>query len=577
MAVLKTKVIWYQSGVGEGVELTDVESIQVKRGAKPKSNSMTIKLKNAYSNEKGGLSHVDSEGDLKFQEDDIIKIYAKVDSNNEDLDESATSADLLMTAEIKDIDVVSDNKNTRLGIKAVDRTYSLLNRVWAFSFLSDSDQSPNGEGWTAPEIVQNIIRNTTDNSPFPESQLFDMYGNMPPSRGEGGPWEIDARMFKGGEGNQQIKTSGTSTTTSAHKLIDTSGSFESLGVKRSDNVFNSTDRIWATVKSVDSETQLTLTKDIFVSGESYEINDAFIQHKRPDLGTPDTDTDLFPDSNNANFHFVGMAKAYKPAYEWLSELSQVEYCNTVDEADDEDPTATLSVRRAMRYYIDERNRFHWFYPHTTPELWFTEGTTSAVSPDTQGHKIIETKGKLAVYDIVNFIIFRAGIDMNGAQILGYELDRTSTSLSLKSSYRPFVKIAEHMKRDDENAGNITKSTQGDSIYYSYPGSYPVTPVWDDSQREVSSDSEYNTNFREIAQKRGKARARAIIEGSLNPTWKLDVAIIGENLTPSDLVRFNSGRLGIKNKNMRINEVTHNIDKNGWRTTLKLEEEAEEQE
>jgi len=565
MAVLKVEIDWYPNGGQDPVEsITDFEAVSVRVGSTPKSNSCEIKLKNRPE------LYTNADGLLRFDTEDVFKIYAKHNTDGSSLDKSANSVDLLMVAELKEIDVKVENKTTMLTLKCVDRTFTLLNRVWVFPYLADDTNAPNGTGWNAPEIIQNVIRNTTDNSIKHPDELFDTDGAKP------GIYEIDARMFIGGENTETAISSGTTTSTSSLKLVDSGATFVTDGVVIGDNVYNTTDRTWAIVKTVDSETQLTITKDIFVSGEGYQVNDAFIAHKRPNLGTPDSDTDLFPSADNTSFPFISMAKSFKPVYEWISDLSQVENCNTIDETDDSDATATLVVRKAMRYYVDEKNRFHWFYPDTTPELYFTEGTTSAISPDTVGHKIKAIKAKKAVYDIINFVIFRAGEDMNGAQILGYEYAKDS-NIQLKDSYRPFISIALRMKEDDYAAGNLQRSANGDSRYYDYPVGYPVTPAWDDGQREVNSDSAYNDNFREIATKRGKARARNLIENRGRARWKLEVTIDGENITPADLVRFNSDNLGVVDLDVRVTDIKHNIGKMGWTSTLTFEEDEGEEE
>jgi hypothetical protein len=564
MAVLQVEIDWYPNGGQDPViSISDYEGISVRVGSTPKSNSCNIKLKNRPE------LYTDADGNIKFDTEDVFKIYAKQNIDGSALDKSSNSNDLLMVAELKEISVKIENNTTMLTLKCVDRTFTLLNRVWVFPYTADDTSAPNGTGWTAPEIVQNVIRNTTDNSNKHQNVLFDGDGDKP------GIYEVDARMFIGGEGTESAISSGTTDGTTAMKLVDSGATFSTDGVVVGDNVYNSTDRTWAIATAVE-ETNLTLTKDIFVSGEGYAVNDAFIAHKRPLLGTPDSDTDLFPSADNTNFPFISMAKSFKPVYEWITGLSQIQNCNTIDENNATVTGTTLVVRKAMRYYVDEKYRFHWFYPDLTPELYFTEGTTTAIGSDTKGHKIKAITGKKAVYDIINFVIFRAGEDMNGAQILGYEYSK-DTNVQLKDSYRPFLSIAQRMKENDYTAGNLQRAATGDSRYYDYPAAYPVTPAWDDSQRAVGSDSAYNTNFREIAIKRGKERAKDLIENRGRARWKLGLTIDGENLTPADLIRFNSSSIGIVNLDVRITGITHNIGAGGWTTALTLEEDESEEE
>ena len=64
--------------------------------------------------------------------------------------------------------------------------------------------------------------------------------------------------------------SGTTTSTTANKLIETGQNFTST-VQVGDIVLNTTDDTKSTVSSVDSDTQLTLAADIIASGETYVI------------------------------------------------------------------------------------------------------------------------------------------------------------------------------------------------------------------------------------------------------------------------------------------------------------------
>jgi uncharacterized phage protein gp47/JayE len=73
---------------------------------------------------------------------------------------------------------------------------------------------------------------------------------------------------------------GVNTSVSASKLIDSSATFQTTGVKKGDIVKNTTASTTAMVVSVDSETQLTLNTDIFTAtGQNYEIKSLIIQVK----------------------------------------------------------------------------------------------------------------------------------------------------------------------------------------------------------------------------------------------------------------------------------------------------------
>lgn len=68
----------------------------------------------------------------------------------------------------------------------------------------------------------------------------------------------------------EVKASGTASSTTSNKLVDSSATF-TTSVSEGDRVKNVTDTTFATITSVDSNTQLTINQDIFVSGESYQV------------------------------------------------------------------------------------------------------------------------------------------------------------------------------------------------------------------------------------------------------------------------------------------------------------------
>jgi len=77
---------------------------------------------------------------------------------------------------------------------------------------------------------------------------------------------------------------GTNTTATASKLIDSTATFISLNVQTGDVVHNDTDGTAATVVSVDSETQLTLNANIFTAtAKSYVV---YAMSPQTSMGNP---------------------------------------------------------------------------------------------------------------------------------------------------------------------------------------------------------------------------------------------------------------------------------------------------
>lgn len=74
------------------------------------------------------------------------------------------------------------------------------------------------------------------------------------------------------------RISGTASAVTANNLVDSTADFVADGVKVGDIVYNNTDRKAATVTTVVSGTQLTLSEDIFDT-----ISDAYVVYLTPDI------------------------------------------------------------------------------------------------------------------------------------------------------------------------------------------------------------------------------------------------------------------------------------------------------
>lgn len=68
-----------------------------------------------------------------------------------------------------------------------------------------------------------------------------------------------------------LAVSGSASATTANKLVDSTKDFEALGVKPGFIIYNTTDNTAALVTAVDSATTLSVSADVFASGENYRI------------------------------------------------------------------------------------------------------------------------------------------------------------------------------------------------------------------------------------------------------------------------------------------------------------------
>lgn len=118
--------------------------------------------------------------------------------------------------------------------------------------------------------------NTLDNANYPS---IPFYGHVKESYhvlGESnidntlslvGRWVVDSNAIE----QAVIGTSGSTTSTSAGKLVDSGASFQNGDVSVGMRVYNLTDGTDTTIDAIDSDTQLDLAVDIFTSGEDYKI------------------------------------------------------------------------------------------------------------------------------------------------------------------------------------------------------------------------------------------------------------------------------------------------------------------
>jgi len=219
------------------------------------------------------------------------------------------------------------------------------------------------------------------------------------------------------------------------------------------------------------------------------------------------------------FPVTTIAKVFKPAYEFINDISTLEHTNDFSTESKDDPPQD----RKMLFFVDERNRFHWFYPNdsSTDSLSSSINSTDTIIPlnnstgfptigkvaigsetisytgiigndltgvtrgaegtDAQSHlggavvssallfiegdtstgnKIISYNLKLATFDITNFVIFNSGKDLFGSGILDYFYDRNTTEKQLKMIYKPWTEIArDHINKELEDERITKDNTQ----------------------------------------------------------------------------------------------------------------------
>jgi len=513
MSVFLTKLLWYQgAGKVDPIEITDFTKIQIKLSQEIKNNKMDITISNVFDRVVG-RQFLDA-GRIKFQIEDKFKLYARYDNNNSGLDTGNNSNDLIFFGDLIQLKSRVGEKSAELVLTCTDRTFSLLNGIVMADYKIE-------DGWTAPLMVRDVVYKkaaTNKKGIDPTQLIYDNAGNLVNYGTNTEFITIDARL------------NNTTNNKGEHGFIQ-------------------------------DDRSVTITK----SGATVSRT----------IGTPDSTLSLFPTvpigTQNYNFPFKKYWSAGKPVYEVLLDLSQIDMTNTDAELDPDLQGNNVIIQRSMRFYIDELNRFHWFYPTNTVDtdkfrssLDITMGTTTQYA--VKNHDL-----DYEIFDVVNYIYYECGTDMNGDTIIDYAYDSTSGSPVFKDAKRSYPKIASGMKRADKDAGHITGSPESG---YSYPTVYPVTPAWN-TDISVNSDADYNIKFREKAKELGALEANKVINGKSSQRWKGKIEFDFYNFTITDLIKYTSSDGGILTELLRITDLTHNISKSGGFTTLTVEADEKE--
>lgn len=279
---------------------------------------------------------------------------------------------------------------------------------------------------------------------------------------------------------------------------------------------------------------------------------------------------------DTSFPEVTIAKVWKPIYEWINDLSQVEYLNKDDELAGNSP---LVYGRPFVFFVDDNNEFNWFYPDDTISDTIIIGQDSVFSM-TMTNK---------VFDAVNMVIFNAGEDMYGTGLTWFVYNPTSNISSLKTRYQPLTHIAEDLYVDDLEINTNRETTTSKRGTKNFPtnGSYPISN-WsfkaasnrfraqngDSPRTTLADDDEYNDSFREAMQWNGQIVASSLVQGLGKSRYKGSLEVKGSKYTPGQLLKITNRSGGIKEQLLRIQTVRHLFRSNGWFTTLEVEEDQE---
>jgi hypothetical protein len=233
--------------------------------------------------------------------------------------------------------------------------------------------------------------------------------------------------------------------------------------------------------------------------------------------TPLTTSIASTDSSGGSFTNVDYFSTYKTAYEVISELSQPQYTG-----DD----------RSYIFWFDENDTFYWEYPNQT-----TSGTLTFGSDPVLTMKTDKTES-----DAISMVIYNAGADKDGNDVLGFYLDPEAGSIKNRMAYQPMTDISKLLKKKFTDAGTYGSLT--------------------------------NAAFTAELDSAAVARSEAIVRRVGQGLWESIVDVDGEKYSYGDLYTVDATDQGFPATPVRINRIVHVMNKNGWKTRLTLRQDPE---
>ncbi len=484
MSILTSRISYFgNQGLGTEQILTDWNRLIIKRGLDSASNTVDITLKNSINKRlSDGTTihrHVNDnkvlslDNETEIAQGDIIKIWLKwSDSASDTITFDDNSANLITISEVKEWEGILEEGKTPLVLKCVDKTYEVLNKLWASSYTNDT-------GLTTPTMAQRVIQNATDGISglgFTDSGVFTQ-----PAR-----FGVDARLMSGTYAQQRVLNS--IATGDPPKYI------ESLRIDES----------------------------------AYPV--------------------------------FSMSKVWKPVYEWLREINDIRNTNTPAEV----TAGTYKQDRNNKFYIDQNNRYHQFYPSDTVNYTIVTGVES------DDGTISSFKLKKKTFDVINMVIFNAGKDLDNIGILWYYFDETSKERKLKMKYIPMLDIASDgnasLRSAETVLGNISVAADDVVTILNSSG----TTSWGES---YISDADYKEKFRKYAKVRGASRAISLTRNRGNPRWKGNISFKkGAAYEAGQLTKLTALSHGLNLQLLRIKDITHQVTPSHWTSILDVEED-----
>ena len=314
---------------------------------------------------------------------------------------------------------------------------------------------------------------------------------------------------------------------------------------------------------------------------------------------------------NAFTNIVTLAKVWKPLYEWLNEVSETE---------------STGDNRDYSYWIDEDNDLHWEYPYNkantiltsdiglsdttinvasttdfpdsgviligTEEIYYSGITSTSFTGCVRGYNNTTAASHLTNANVsrqqlvlgenntfnmkietsddgeYNMVIYSCGALPQGYDYLWYNLDQDNAGKTLKMTYKDWSSIS----RDLFNYEKTRSAWGGSTTNYPTPGGNPlgIANTYTTSWNVVcSSNSEFEDAWLAEIKRRGEAKARAFFRTGAS-LYKCTVNLLGnKSYYINSMVSVYLKSQNVL-KALRVSQIRHNINKDGWVTELTLE-------
>lgn len=322
-------------------------------------------------------------------------------------------------------------------------------------------------------------------------------------------------------GGLPVLTESTLLTIYASKTnVDTANPLHRLGTFVVNNFEVSPDA--RTIKYVCTDKTFQMLNRIYVADETDTVDELVynvvqrINQNGVDQNSVVTNIDSTRSDGSA-FPSVSIFSAKKTAYDQISELSA---------------TSVTGDNRPYIFYYDENEQFHWVYPGNT--------TTGSISYGSQG--IVDMKFSKKETDIVNMVIYDAGEDKNGNSILGFYLKPDAGSIKGRMHYEPMVTISQY-----------EKEALGDTAYAAIS----------------------NEDFIALCDAKAQARSETIVYNYSRGLWEATVNVRGNRYDIAGLYALDAVDFGFPQNNLRLERITHTLNKDGWQTTLGYVQDPDE--